>query len=192
VPVGEDQVQHLELTREIARRWNAQFAPDEPYLPEPQALLTQAKRIPGLDGQAKMSKSLGNTIGLFDPPEEIWARLRPAVTDPARVKRNDPGEPEKCPVIYPLHRHFSPAATVAEVERNCRGAGWGCLDCKRVLADHMAATLAPIRERGAELQREPARVEAVLAEGGERARALAAETIREVRSRMGILARKGG
>ena len=103
VPVGEDQVQHLELTREIARKWNAEFGRGEDFFPEPKAILTEAKRITGLDGQAKMSKSLGNTIGLLDTPDEIWQKLRPAKTDPARVTRKDPGNPEVCN-IYHLHQ----------------------------------------------------------------------------------------
>ncbi len=107
VPVGEDQIQHLELTREICRKWNGEFGRGEDFFPEPQPLLTEAKRILGLDGQAKMSKSLGNTIGLLDPPEEVWNKLRPAKTDPARVRREDPGTPEICN-IYSLHRYFSP------------------------------------------------------------------------------------
>ena len=187
VPVGEDQVQHLELSREIARRWNAEFSPSEPYFPEPQPLLTPAKRIPGLDGKAKMSKSLGNTIGLTESPEDIWEKLRPAVTDPARVKRTDPGEPTNCPLIYELHRHFSPPEVVGEVEVKCRGAGWGCLDCKRVLADHMVATLAPIRERAAALRDTPGIVEDILADGAARAARIAAETMGAVNARMGFL-----
>jgi tryptophanyl-tRNA synthetase len=185
VPVGEDQVQHLELTREIARRWNAAYAADDPYLPEPQPLLTAAKRIRGLDGQAKMSKSLGNTIGLLESPEEIWAKLRPAATDPARVTRKDPGTPELCNV-YALHRSFSTPETVAEVAHNCRTAGWGCLDCKRRLADAMVATLAPIRERAETLKGRPAEVDAILAAGAERAGAIARVTLGEVRGRMGF------
>ena len=113
VPVGEDQIQHLELTREVARRWNAEFGRGESYFAEPQALLTEAKRIMGLDGQAKMSKSLGNTIGLLDTPDEIWQKLRPAKTDPARVTRKDPGNPEVCN-IFQLHKYFSPPETVAD------------------------------------------------------------------------------
>ncbi len=150
VPVGEDQTQHLELTREVARKWNAEFGGGEEWFPEPRPLLTEAKRIMGLDGQAKMSKSLGNTIGLLDTPDEIWQKLRPARTDPARVTRKDPGTPEICN-IYHLHQSFSPLGTVAMVAGNCRGATWGCLDCKRVLADNMIATLAPIRARALEL-----------------------------------------
>ncbi len=126
------------------------------YFPEPQPLLTEAKRIMGLDGQAKMSKSLGNTIGLLDSPDEIWQKLRPAKTDPARVTRKDPGNPEICNIFH-LHRYFSPPATIATVADNCRGAKWGCLDCKRVLADNMIAALAPIRERALSLQERPER-----------------------------------
>ena len=187
VPVGEDQVQHLELTREICRKWNAEFGRGEDYFPEPKPLLTEARRIMGLDGQAKMSKSLGNTIGLLDSPEEIWAKLRPAMTDPARVTKKDPGNPEICN-IYSLHKYFSPPETVAMVAEKCRGAMWGCLDCKRTLADRIIATLAPIRARAAELQARPGRVEEILADGADKARRIAVETMREVRERMGFLA----
>lgn len=185
VPVGEDQVQHLELTREIARKWNAEFGRGEDFFPEPQPILTNAKRITGLDGQAKMSKSLGNTIGLMDSPDEIWQKLRPAKTDPARVTRKDPGNPEICN-IYHLHKYFSPPETVATVAENCSGAKWGCLDCKRVLADNMIATLAPIRERALQLQESPGRIDEILAHGAAGARRRASETMREVRDRMGF------
>ncbi|HWN17720.1 MAG TPA: tryptophan--tRNA ligase [Gemmatimonadales bacterium] len=190
VPVGEDQVQHLELTREIARKWNAEFGRGEDFFPEPKPILTEAKRITGLDGQAKMSKSLGNTIGLLDTPEEIWQKLRPAKTDPARVTRKDPGNPEICN-IYHLHKYFSPRETVSVVAENCRGAKWGCLDCKRVLADNMIATLAPIRERALQLQGAPDRVDEILAEGAATARRRASETMGEVRDRMGFLRARG-
>jgi tryptophanyl-tRNA synthetase len=133
-----------------------------------------------------MSKSLGNTIGLLDTPEEIWQKLRPAKTDPARVTRRDPGNPEVCNIFH-LHKYFSPPETVATVAENCRGAKWGCLDCKRVLADNMIATLAPIRERALQLQDTPDRVEEVLAAGAAGARRLASETMREVRDRMGFV-----
>ena len=190
VPVGEDQVQHLELTREIARKWNAEFGRGEEFFPEPQPILTEAKRITGLDGQAKMSKSLGNTIGLLDTPEEIWQKLRPAKTDPARVTRKDPGNPDICN-IYHLHRYFSPPETVSLVADSCRGAKWGCLDCKRVLADNMIATLAPIRERALQLQEDPDRVDEILADGATAARRRASETMGEVRDRMGFLPARG-
>ena len=184
VPVGEDQVQHLELMREIARRWNARYG--EGYFPEPQPLLTSTKRVLGLDGKAKMSKSLGNTIGLFESPEAIWEKLRPAATDPARVTRKDPGNPEICN-IFTLHHGFSPPGTVAEVAQKCRTAGWGCLDCKRVLADNMIATLTPMRERAEALQRDPPGVRKRLRAGADKARALARRTMAEVRDRMGFL-----
>ncbi len=185
VPVGEDQLQHVELMREIARRWNARFA-NRFAFPEPQALLSTAKRVLGLDGQAKMSKSLGNTISLFDTPETIWEKLKPAATDPARVTRKDPGNPDICN-IFTVHQGFSPPATVQLVAQNCRAAAWGCLDCKRVLADNMIATLTPIRERARALQAEPRRVRDVLKAGAAKARALARRTMGEVRRSMGFL-----
>lgn len=185
VPVGEDQLQHLELMREIARRWNTRFANGFAF-PEPQALLSTAKRVLGLDGQAKMSKSLGNTIGLFDSPDVIWEKLKPAATDPARVTRKDPGNPEICN-IFTMHQGFSPPDTVQLVAHNCRTAGWGCLDCKRVLADHMIAALGPIRERAKTLQREPHRVVNLLRAGAVKARALARRTMALVRRGMGLL-----
>jgi tryptophanyl-tRNA synthetase len=185
VPVGEDQLQHLELMREIARRWNARFANDFAF-PEPQALLSTAKRVLGLDGHAKMSKSLGNTIGLLDSPETIWEKLKPAATDPARVTRKDPGNPDICN-IFTIHHGFSPPDTVELVARNCRTAGWGCLDCKRVLADNMIAALTPIRERARALQAEPARVADLLRAGATKARAIARRTMAQVRRRMGFL-----
>jgi tryptophanyl-tRNA synthetase len=185
VPVGEDQVQHVELTREVARRWNAVFSPDSPYFPEPRSVLNETKRIRGLDGQAKMSKSLGNTIGILESPEAVWAKLRPAVTDPARVTRHDPGTPEICN-IYALHQYFSTPETVTEVAVKCRTAGWGCLDCKRRLADAMLETFAPMRARAAELGTDPAKVDAILERGATRARAIAATTLRETKRLMGF------
>jgi tryptophanyl-tRNA synthetase len=184
VPVGEDQLQHLELMREIARRWNTRYG--QGFFPEPQAELSPTKRVLGLDGQAKMSKSLGNTIGLFEPPEAIWQKLRPAATDPARVTRKDPGNPEVCNV-FTIHQGFSPPDVQAEVALKCRTAGWGCLDCKRVLADQMIAALTPIRERAVELRAEPEGVRAMLRAGAERAGAIARRTMQAVRHQMGFL-----
>ena len=184
VPVGEDQLQHLELAREIARRWNARFG--EKFFPEPQPLLSSAKRIVGLDGNAKMSKSLGNTIGVLDSPEVIWENLRPAVTDPARKTRKDPGNPDICN-IYQLHELFSTPDQVTHVAQQCRTAGWGCLDCKRLLADNMIAALAPIRERAAELKAHPERVREVLERGAAQCRVLARETMARVRDLMGFV-----
>jgi tryptophanyl-tRNA synthetase len=186
VPVGEDQLQHLELMREIARRWNARFGAGGFAFPEPQALLSTAKRVLGLDGQAKMSKSLGNTISLFDTPDTIWEKLRPAATDPARVTRKDPGNPEICNV-FTIHQGFSPPETLTVVAHNCRTAGWGCLDCKRVLADNMIAALTPIRERARALQAEPTRVRETLRAGAAKARAIARRTMARVRRGMGFL-----
>jgi tryptophanyl-tRNA synthetase len=185
VPVGEDQVQHLELSRVIARRWNSQFGRGEGFFPEPQPLLTPARRIMGLDGQAKMSKSLNNTIGLLEAPDEIWAKLRPAVTDPKRIKRTDPGTPEVCNIYY-LHQTLSPPDLVETVATNCRTAGWGCIDCKRALFESMETELTPIRRRAAELREHPERVDNALADGATRATRLAKETMREVRDRMGF------
>ena len=184
VPVGEDQVQHLELSREIARRWNARFG--ENYFPEPQAKLTPARRIMGLDGNAKMSKSMGNTVGLLEPPEAIWDKLRPAVTDPARVRRTDPGTPEVCN-IYHLHRAFSPPDVVAHVETQCRTAGWGCIECKKGLFEHMNQELAPIRARSVEIRARPEIVDQVIGDGAATARRVASQTMREVKERMGLV-----
>jgi len=183
VPVGEDQLQHLELSREIARRWNARFA--EGFFPEPQARLTPTRRILGLDGQAKMSKSLGNTVGLLEEPAAIWEKLRPAMTDPARVKRTDPGTPEICN-IFSLHKAFSPPATVEHVAVQCRTAGWGCIDCKKVLFENMNAELTPIRERAAALSAQPGKVAEILDDGARRAHVKASATMAEVKSHMGL------
>ena len=185
VPVGEDQVQHLELSRVVSRRWNATYSPAEDYFPEPQPLLTKNRRIMGLDGKTKMSKSMGNTIGLLDPPEVIWEKLRPAVTDPARIKRTDPGTPEICN-IYHLHQAFSPEPLVETVAVNCRTAGWGCIDCKKALLQSMDAELTPIRSRATELKRDPGTVGEMLAAGTKRAAAIAKETMATVRDRMGF------
>lgn len=186
VPVGEDQIQHLELSRVIARNWNSRFSPDEPFFPEPKPRLTPTRRLVGLDGKGKMSKSIGNTIGIMESPDEIWGKLRTAITDPARKTKNDPGEPDDCPVIYPLHRAFSPPETVKLVEENCRGAKWGCVECKRVLHENMMAELAPVRERAAELDANDARVTQILDAGAEKARAVSSRTIAEVKERMGL------
>jgi tryptophanyl-tRNA synthetase len=185
VPVGEDQLQHLELSRDTARRWNARFSPDTPFFPEPKGLLTPTKRIMGLDGQAKMSKSLGNTVGLLEEPAAVWEKLRPAVTDPKRVRRTDPGTPEVCN-IYNLHTAFSPPPVVEEVAVNCRTAGWGCIDCKKTLHASMEAELAPIRARAADISAQPARVGEVLAAGAKKASTLATATLAEVKTRMGF------
>ena len=185
VPVGEDQVQHLELSRVVARNWNARFG--EGFFPEPKPLLTPTRRIMGLDGQAKMSKSLGNTIGLMESSDAVWQKLRPAMTDPARVKKTDPGNPDICN-IFQLHRAFSPPETVTHVDAQCRSAGWGCIDCKKVLHANMMAELAPIQARAAEMAARPEGLHDALADGARKARTAAGETMGEVRSRMGLAA----
>jgi tryptophanyl-tRNA synthetase len=185
VPVGEDQLQHLELSREIARKWNARFDVEGGFFPEPKGLLTPTRRIMGLDGQAKMSKSLGNTVDLLESPESIWEKLRPAVTDPKRVRRTDPGTPEVCN-IYHLHKAFSPPATVEHVALQCRTAGWGCIDCKKVLHESMEKELAPIRARSVEIAANPGTVAEILGDGAEHARGLAHETMLEVKDKMGL------
>ena len=185
VPVGEDQIQHLELSRVVARRWNAAFGQGQEYFPEPQPVLTPTPRIMGLDGQAKMSKSLNNTIGLLESPDDVWNKLRPAVTDPKRIKRTDPGTPEVCN-IYHLHRAVSAADTVQEVAERCRSAGWGCIDCKRVLFESLERDLVPIRRRAEELQADPRRVDEALTAGASAARTIACETMSAVRHRMGF------
>ncbi len=199
VPVGEDQVQHLELSREIARRWNTRFSPGyaeraaeveptqevEGFFPEPKPLLTPTRRIMGLDGKAKMSKSLGNTVGLLEDPKDVWEKLRPAMTDPARVRRTDPGTPEVCN-IYQLHKAFSPPETVDHVAVQCRTAGWGCIECKKVLFESMEKELAPIRERAAEIRANTSILNEILGDGAEHARRIARETIRETKELMGL------
>jgi tryptophanyl-tRNA synthetase len=251
VPVGEDQVPHIELTREIARRFNHVFGRDKGFeekaeaaikklgtrrarlyrqlrtrflekgdaealaaarvlveeaqnlplgererlfgyiegggkvvLPEPQALLTEAAKMPGLDGQ-KMSKSYGNTIALRDEPEVISEKIKRMPTDPARVKRSDPGDPEKCPV-WQLHLVYSDAPRKEWVQEGCRSAGIGCLECKQPVIDAVLAELQPIRERARPYLDDPTLVRNIIADGCEKARKLAQETMREVKQVMGL------
>jgi tryptophanyl-tRNA synthetase len=183
VPVGEDQRQHLELTREIARKFNATYGQT---FPETEALIDdQVGRIMGLDGQAKMSKSLGNTVGILAEPPAVWDRLRTAVTDPQRVRRSDPGRPEFCNV-FTLHKFFTDAQTLADIDRKCRAAEIGCVDCKRILSDNVVKAFAPFRERAAHYRERPEEVGRILVEGSKRARAIAQETMAEVRRKMGL------
>jgi len=182
VPVGKDQQQHVEFSRRVARHFNAAYGET---FPEPECLLSEAADIRGLDGTSKMSKSRNNFISLNDSPEQIWERLRPAVTDPARVKRTDPGTPEFCN-IYSLHQLFSTKEEQECVAHGCRTAGIGCIDCKKILAKNIAEALAPIRERRAELEANPDYVRQALDEGARRCKELAARTMAEVRVKMGI------
>ena len=251
VPVGEDQVAHLELTREIARRFNHLYGREPDFeekaqeaarkmgkknarlyhqlrqryqqegdrealevayallegqpnitvadrerlygyldgssrelLPEPEVLLTPTAKMPGLDGR-KMSKSYGNTIGLREPADEVARKLRTMPTDPARVRRTDPGTPEKCPV-WDFHKVYSDEATQQWVQQGCTTAGIGCLECKRCIIDAVEAELAPIRERAQEYEADPEQVRALIVDGCEQAREEARETLSEVRSAMGL------
>jgi tryptophanyl-tRNA synthetase len=186
VPVGEDQRQHLELTREVARKWNAAYGE---YFPEPEAIIGEAGRIAGLDGDAKMSKSLGNTVGILAEPDEVWARVRTAVTDPQRVRRDDPGRPEMCNV-FSLHGHVTDPDTVADIDVRCRAAGIGCVDCKRILSESIIREFEPMRERAVAYRARPNDVRDILEDGARRASAIAAETMAAVRERMGLDWRK--
>jgi tryptophanyl-tRNA synthetase len=182
VPVGVDQVPHVELTREVARRFNFLY---REVLVEPEALLTEFPKIPGTDGR-KMSKSYDNAIFLSDTPEAITAKIKPMITDPARQRRSDPGNPEVCPV-YDLHKVFTPKAErEGYIIPGCTTAGIGCLDCKAVLLKHMLPILTPISERRAELARDPDKVSDILEDGTARAKKVASETLCEVKAAMGI------
>jgi tryptophanyl-tRNA synthetase len=186
VPVGQDQVAHVELTREVARRFNQFYkgADGSEILPEPKVLLTPSPKVPGTDGR-KMSKSYGNTIMLAEPEPEIRAKLKTMVTDPARIRRKDPGSPDKCPV-GDLHKIFSSQETLAKVYDGCTTASIGCIECKGWVADAIVQHLAPIQERHAQLEQNPALVSDILADGARRASARAEQTMEQVRSAMGL------
>ncbi len=182
VPVGEDQVQHLELAREIVRRFNGVYGQT---FPEPKAILSPAPRVMGLDGETKMSKSRNNEIGLFEEPAAVAAKLRGAKTDPARLRRSDPGNPDVCN-IFSYHKFFTDEATQAQIDRDCRSAAIGCVDCKKIVGRSIEAHIGPVRARAAALRAAPERVEEVLAAGAERARREAAATMALVRERIGL------
>jgi tryptophanyl-tRNA synthetase len=183
VPVGEDQVAHVELTREIARRFNQFYKlQDASVFPEPQALKTQAAKLPGTDGR-KMSKSYGNTILLTDPEPVVRQKLKTMVTDPARVRRTDPGNPDVCPV-GDLHKIFSDPQTNAKVDVGCRTAGIGCIECKNWAADSLMRVLNPMQERRKKYEDNPRLAWDILERGSERARREASKTMNEVRAAM--------
>jgi tryptophanyl-tRNA synthetase len=203
VPVGEDQVAHIEITREIARRFNGfyplsirvteQFLPTETRVihetervvfPEPQTILTPAKKLPGTDGR-KMSKSYGNTIQLADPEPVIRQKLKTMVTDPARVRRTDKGNPDVCPV-GDLHKIFSSKETMAKVNEGCRSAGIGCIECKGWAADALVELLNPMQERRRKYEENPRLAWDILEAGSEHARKTAGETMKDVRAAMGM------
>ncbi|MGA9496321.1 MAG: tryptophan--tRNA ligase [Terriglobales bacterium] len=199
VPVGEDQVAHVELTREIARRFNLLYCPFSaktesgrvseidiynPVFPEPQALLTPAPRLPGTDGR-KMSKSYGNAVMLTDPEPVVRQKLKTMVTDPARVRRTDPGNPDVCPV-GDLHKIFSSKETMAKVYDGCRSAGIGCIECKGWVADAVVKLLNPMQERRKKYEDNPSLAWDILETGSARAREEAGATMDEVRRSMGL------
>ena len=181
VPVGADQVPHVELTREIARRFNHLFG--DTFV-EPQALLTEMPRVPGLDGR-KMSKSYGNAVYLADSAAEVKAKLSRMMTDPRRARRHDPGDPDDCPA-YNLHRVYCTPEELAYTAHGCRTAGIGCLECKQIMIARAEEELAPIRERRARLAEHLDDVRDLLAGGTARARAAAAEMMTVVRERVGL------
>ena len=181
VPVGVDQVPHVELTREVARRFNHLFGP---VFVEPEAKLTAIPKVPGTDGR-KMSKSYGNAIYLADPPEVTIPKVKTMVTDPARKRRRDPGNPDVCPV-FDLHRIFTPEAPRAEVAQGCRTAAIGCLDCKGVLLERLVPPLDQIRERRTRFVEAPDRIREILHAGSARARERARETLAAAKVAVGI------
>jgi tryptophanyl-tRNA synthetase len=181
VPVGEDQVAHLEISREIARRFNAFYGP---VFPEPQPLLTPTPKVPGIDGR-KMSKSYGNAINLTDSPEDIRAKCLQMFTDPQRIRRSDPGRPEVCN-LFRFHELVSDPEVQARVERECRAAEIGCVQDKRLLGDILVEYLAPFRQRREELLRDPSTLMDILVAGSRKARERAAETMEAVRGAMGL------
>lgn len=183
VPVGDDQTQHLELARDVADRFNKRFKARVFPLPEPR--FSTAPRIMGLDGLRKMSKSLGNHIGMLEEDKAIWSKLKGAYTDPQRVQRDDPGRPEICNV-YRMHTAVTDAETQARIVRDCRSAAMGCGDCKKLLAEGLSKDLSPVRERARELRANPKRVHEILHEGARKARTMARETLGIVREKMGL------
>jgi len=182
VPVGEDQLPHLELAREIVRRFNSLFGL---VFPEPEAKLTSFPLISGLDGTNKMSKSYNNHIEIASPPQQILERVMTAVTDPARRYRSDPGHPEICG-IFSLHKFFT-VDRVEQIASDCRSAKIGCVDCKKLLAGNIASNLAPFREKRAALAAKPDYVTEVLTDGAARAEVIARETINEVKQKMKLI-----
>ncbi len=180
VPVGEDQLPHLELTREVARRFNFFYGE---VFPEPQPILTKAKVLPGTDGR-KMSKSYGNTIAISDSPDTVRKKVSTMVTDPARIKKDDPGHPEVC-TVFSFHKVFN-ESEIPQIEEQCRGGKIGCVQCKRNLADKMAEYLGPIYERRQKILEKPEIVKEVLHEGNKRAENAAKKTMEDVRSAMKI------
>lgn len=182
IPVGEDQIQHIELTRRSARRFNNRYGET---FPEPNELLSRTPKIMGLDGKTKMSKSLNNFIGILEDPDTIWEKLRTAVTDENRKRRNDPGNPEICN-LFTMHKEFSSKDEITEVDKSCRTAAIGCVDCKRILFKNMMRHLEPIQHRAAELEKNPGEVVEILGDGAKRCKEIAEGVMHEVRIKLGV------
>ncbi|MCP9454889.1 MAG: tryptophan--tRNA ligase [Nitrospira sp.] len=182
VPVGKDQLPHLELTREIARRFNDIYK--TPVFPEPKEHLTKFPKVLGTDGR-KMSKSYHNTINLSDPEPVVRQKLKTMVTDPARVRRTDPGNPDLCPV-YEFHKIYSPAPVQEQIAGECRTAAIGCIDCKKLVADRMVERMTPLWDARAKLTDNPAHLDAIVQDGSERAAKVAKATLAEVTEAMKI------
>lgn len=181
VPVGEDQLPHLEITRELARRFNTLYNVE--VFPVPEPILTKFARLPGLDGK-RMSKSVGNVILLSDPPEEIEKKVKTAITDPEKIRMGDPGHPDICNV-FAYHQTFS-AANVGEIEKTCKDGSRGCVACKKEAAEAIAGFLAPMREKRAEYEKDKGQILKLLEEGAAKAREVACETMAEVRTAMNL------
>ena len=183
VPVGEDQLPHVEITREIARRFNKAFSPDTAVFPEPEGLLSNFPRLPGTDGN-RMSKSLGNTVLISDSPDQIQQKMRKAVTDPLKVRRGDPGRPDIC-LVFMYHQVFNPSE-VEDIRAGCSSGALGCVECKQRCARAISGHFASLREKRAELEAKPERVREIIADGTERGRQVAAKTMDEVHAAMGF------
>ena len=183
VPVGEDQLPHIEITREIARRFNAQYAAFRPVFPEPEGKLTKFARLPGLDGR-RMSKSIGNTVLLSDQPDVIRKKMKGAVTDPQKVRKGDPGHPDIC-LVFAYHNKFNPAE-VGEIRSGCESGSLGCVDCKLRCADRIADALAPHREKRMYFENHLDEVKSILHDGEGKAKTLARQTMDEVHQTMNM------
>lgn len=183
VPVGEDQVQHIELAREIARKFNMRYGET---FPEPNEVLSEAPRIMGLDGKTKMSKSLGNYISLVETPESIWKKLSTAVTDENRKRRTDPGNPDICN-LFTLHKHFSRKDQIDRINVVCRSAEIGCIECKKILSDNIVEALTPIRLQYEQLISDPAQLLSILYAGAKKCKEMAAGTMADVKRKMGLM-----
>lgn len=183
VPVGKDQLAHLEISRDLARRFNHQYQCQ--LFPEPRPLLTEIPMLLGVDGR-KMGKSFGNAIYLSDTEDETWTKLKTCITDPARIKRQDPGSPDNCSVIYPYYKAFTNASAQSLAAEECQSAARGCMDCKKILTEQINETLRPIRERRKVLESDPSQVLAILKSSTERARAVHQETLRQMQTVMKI------